>query len=91
MSMGATNGGTFYRKVIGFKPTAAATGGSGDYQYKFDIIKNGSVVKSSGWQTSASENFSFPTGGTYTARVTVRDSHGQTATASETATMSYAL
>lgn len=88
MSMGATNGGTFYSKVIGFRPTATATGGSGGYQYKFDIIKNGSIVRTSGWQSSASTEFSFSTGGTYIARVTVRDSQGQTATASETVTMS---
>lgn len=86
--MATTNMGSYFKKEIGFKPTAVAAGGSGNYQYKFDVIKNGSVVKTSGWQSSASSEFTFSSGGTYTARVTVRDSIGQTATASETVTMS---
>lgn len=83
---GWTSSSTY--KTIGFKPKATASGGSGDYQYKFDIIKNGSIVKTSGWQSGSSSEFTFSSGGTYTARVTVRDSIGQTATASETVTAS---
>ena len=87
-SMVSVNGHAVFTKSIGFKPKATASGGSGDYEYKIDIIKNGSTIYTTGWQKSSNASHDVSSGGTYTVKVTVRDSRGVTATASETITLS---
>ena len=87
-SMASVNGHAVFTKSIGFKPKATASGGSGDYEYKIDIIKSGSTIYTTGWQKSSSASHDVSSGGTYTVKVTVRDSRGVTATASETITLS---
>lgn len=88
-TMASINGYGVSTKSIGFNPSATASGGSGEYQYKFDIFSGSAQINTSGWQTSESgTKFSVYSGGTYTVTVTVKDSRGVTATASETVTLS---
>lgn len=88
-SMASINGHAVFSKTIGFKPKATATGGSGDYQYKFVIIKGGSTIYNSGWQKSSTgAEKTVSSGGSFIVRVTVQDSRGVTATAEESVTLS---
>lgn len=87
-SMVVVNGYAMGSKSLGFSASASAQGGSGEYQYKFDLLRNGAVIKSSGWQSESSADLTVSSGGTYTIQVTVRDSRGVTATASDTSTLS---
>ena len=78
-----------FRSTRGFNANATASGGSGDYQYKFEVLNSkGNVIKKTGWQTESTYDIELSSGGTYTLRVSVMDSRGITVSASETATMS---
>ena len=78
-----------FRSTRGFNANAAASGGSGDYQYKFEVLNSkGNVIKKTGWQPESTYDIELSSGGTYTLRVSVMDSRGITVSASETATMS---
>ena len=77
MSRSASIVGTSYQ--ITYNITASATGGSGGYSYKFEILQNGNVTKSTGWTSNNGISGSISGNGTCTLRVTVKDSSGKTA------------
>lgn len=78
-----------FRSTRGFNASATASGGSGEYQYMFEVLNSkGNVIKKTGWQSENTYDIELSSGGTYTLRVSVMDSRGITVSASETATMS---
>jgi len=86
-SMSMTTRG--FRSTRGFNASATASGGSGEYQYMFEVLNSkGNVIKKTGWQPESTYDIELSSGGTYTLRVSVMDSRGINVSASETATMS---
>lgn len=57
-----------------------AGGSSNGYSYKFEIIQNGSVSKTTGWTTNNGISGTLSGNGTCELRITVKDSSGATAT-----------
>lgn len=67
--------------------TASASGGSDGYEYRFEVLQNGSVIEDTRWFSITSYfHYEVPSDGVYEVRVTVQDSRGKTATATQTVT-----
>ncbi len=74
LSKSASISGRVYN--IRFSLSAFAAGGSGDYQYRFELLKNNKVVEDTGWTNKNSISSSLSGSGNCEVRVTVRDDNG---------------
>lgn len=78
LSKSAAVAGTMYN--VNFNLTAGATGGTGNYSYKFEVVQGGSVTKNTGFTKNNSISANISGYGTCTVKITVKDSSGATAT-----------
>ncbi len=67
--------------------TGSANGGSAPYTYKYSYTKNGSETVILNYSGSAKAAFTPSAVGTYTVKVTAKDSTGKTSTATKTLTV----
>lgn len=65
---------------IQLKLAANATGGSGDYRYKFEIVENGAVTQSTDWSRNNAISGKLSGNGSCVVRIMVKDASGETAT-----------
>ncbi len=62
---------------------ASVKGGKAPFQYKFEYMRYGGRTLISDYSSDSSVKYQFPTQGSYSIFVTVKDAEGNTATASE--------
>lgn len=65
--------------TVQFQLSASATGGTGDYEYRFEILQNGECTDSTDWSDKNAISGELSGNGTCAVRITVRDSSGETA------------
>lgn len=63
---------------IRFSLSANATGGAGDYSYKFEVLQNDEVTESTGWTSNNTISGTLSGNGTCVVEITVKDSEGET-------------
>lgn len=82
------SGGT--TRLVGetYKVSASANGGTGDYQYRFAVSKNGVTKKLQAYSTQNYMDWTPTAAGSYVVRVSVKDANGDYDVSSQTITIS---